>query len=446
MIEWWNSFPREKRNIYAVLLGTILTTIPCYCLGIVALASAPRIEPPTSTPFGIITPTSPPDQGVATIVPDEPTPVEGPTPTPNTPTATLEPTPTQLFPTVPPTESPTPTNTVIPTVTPTGTLPPTNTPTSTPTINATATAQAANATATAQAANATATAQAANQPPVANNDNATIPQDTPAIINLVSNDTDVNGNLDPASVTVISNPSNGTAVRSDPGRVTYTPNSGYSGTDAFTYRVCDTLNACDTAVVNITITAVNSPPQANDDSATTPQDTAVTINVASNDSDPDNNLDPSSISITANPANGTAAAAGPGQITFTPATGFSGNDTFTYQICDTQGACDTATVTVSVTFNNSPPQVNDDQAATTAGAPVPIDVVANDSDPDGNLDLSTLSVTSNPVNGSAKVDTTTGAITYTPNSGFNGTDTFIYQLCDSENACDTASVTVDVNP
>ena len=445
MIEWWNSFPREKRNIYAVLLGIILMTIPCYCLGIVALASAPRIEAPTITPFGF-TPAITPGQGVATIAPGETTPLDGPTPTPNTPTATLEPTPTQLFPTVPPTVTPTPTNTVIPTVTPTGTLPPTHTPTSTPTINATATAQAANATATAQSANATATAQAANQPPQANNDNATIPQDTPAIINVVSNDTDVNGNLDPASVTVISNPSNGTAVRSDPGRVTYTPNSGFSGTDAFTYRVCDTLNACDTAVVNITITAANSPPQANNDSATTPRGTPVTINVASNDSDPDNNLDPSSISITANPANGTASAAGPGQIIYTPAANFSGNDTFTYQICDTQGACASANVTITVTFNNSPPQVNDDQISTPVDTPVTINVVANDSDPDNNLNISSLTVTTGPSNGSIQPNSSAGEITYEPDTGFNGTDTFIYRLCDTENACDTATVTVNVNP
>jgi hypothetical protein len=56
-------------------------------------------------------------------------------------------------------------------------------------------------------------------------------------------------------------------------------------------------------------------------------------------------------------------------------------------------------------------------------------------------------VTTGPDNGSiVEVDNTTGEITYEPDSGFNGTDTFIYRLCDTENACDTATVTVNVNP
>jgi len=455
MTEWFKSLPAEKRNVYAVLLGIILLTIPCYCLGIAALAAAPPVELPTPTPFGFTaTPASTAD--LPSLVPDVATPTGTPAPADGTPTATLEPTPTQIFPTVPATQTPTPTNTVLPTQTPTGTVPPTLTPTPTATVNTTATA-AANATATARAiataaanatataaANATATAQAANQPPQANDDTATTPQDTAVVINVIGNDSDPNGNLDPATLTVVNPPANGTASVSGAGQITYTPQGGFSGADNFTYRLCDTQGACDTAVVTVTVTAANSPPVANDDSATTPQDTQVVINVIANDSDVDNNLDLSTVAVVDPPGNGAASVSGGGQISYTPQAGFNGADSFTYQICDTDGACDTAVVTITVTATNSPPVANDDTATTLAGANVPIDVTANDTDPDGNLDPSTVTVVDEPANGDTEVDGNTGQISYTPAGNFTGIDSFTYQICDTEGACDTATVTVTV--
>jgi serine protease AprX len=92
------------------------------------------------------------------------------------------------------------------------------------------------------------------------------------------------------------------------------------------------------------------PPVANDDTATTQQNTPVTINVLANDEDIDS--DPLSVTAASDPANGSATINPDNTITYTPDTGFAGQDTFTYTICAPEGCdttSDTATVTVTVT-------------------------------------------------------------------------------------------------
>ena len=73
-------------------------------------------------------------------------------------------------------------------------------------------------------------------------------------------------------------------------------------------------------------------------------------------------------------------------------------------------------------------------------------VAGNDFEVDGNLDPTTVVITSLPSNGTVRVDTGTGDVTYTPEADFNGLDTFSYQVCDTNGQCDTADVTVDVGP
>ncbi|MBW4497948.1 MAG: tandem-95 repeat protein, partial [Oscillatoria princeps RMCB-10] len=208
-------------------------------------------------------------------------------------------------------------------------------------------------------------------------------------------------------------------------------------------------NISESAADQTTVVA-NTPPVATDDTASTNPGVPVSIPVLGNDSDPDNNLDPSSVTITAQPANGTVSVNPDGSITYTPNPGFTtGTDTFTYQVCDSGNpvSCDTATVTVTVPVPpNNPPVATDDTASTNPGVPVSIPVLGNDSDPDNNLDPSSVTIASQPPNGTVTVNPD-GSITYTPNPGFtSGTDTFSYQVCDTGNpvSCDTATVTVTV--
>lgn len=198
---------------------------------------------------------------------------------------------------------------------------------------------------------------------------------------------------------------------------------------------------------------VNQAPVATDDAITTLEDAAVVIPVLNNDTDPENDLDATSVTIVTNPTNGTVSVDPvTGAITYTPNLGFFGTDVFTYSVCDngTPVLCDEATVTVTVTevvAGNNPIIANDDVAVTDMNVAVVTNVIANDVDFENNIDNSSLTVTVQPTNGTTSVNTTTGEITYTPNAAYFGNDSFTYSICDGTPTitCDEAVVTVTVN-
>ena len=183
----------------------------------------------------------------------------------------------------------------------------------------------------------------------------------------------------------------------------------------------------------------NLDPDAVDDLATTDMDTAIIIDVVANDSDPEGGA--LTVTFLSDPTDGEVVDNGDGTVTYTPDTGFVGSDTFEYEISDPQGNSDTAVVTVEVGDPNDPPVAVDDIATTGIGAPVIIDVTANDSDPDGD-DFSIIFLTS-PANGTVE-DNGDGTVTYTPDAGFFGVDTFEYDIADSSGGSDTGLVTVSV--
>jgi hypothetical protein len=205
-----------------------------------------------------------------------------------------------------------------------------------------------------------------NQPPVANDDAATTQEDTAVDINVVSNDTDPDGTIDPATVAIVRGPSNGTAVPVGDGTVTYTPRGCFTGTNTFTYTVQDNEGATsNAATVTVEVAAGgNQAPVANDDAATTQEDTAVDINVVSNDTDADGTIDATSVAIVGQPVNGSVLNNGDGTVTYTPQGGFTGTDNFTYTVQDNGGATsNAATVTVEVAAGgNQAPVANDDAA------------------------------------------------------------------------------------
>lgn len=260
-----------------------------------------------------------------------------------------------------------------------------------------------------------------NCPPEANNDAYNVYVGQSVTFNVLDNDTDPDGN--PLSVTGTSNgPFNGTLQDNGGGSFTYTPNSGYTGGDSFDYAITDGI----------------SPNTGNDSAA---------------------------VSITVLPVYlGLTSDCPKGNYTVTSSYGFAIN--FTWQVVDGPSGNDSVAANGSTSFNtgvtsgtvqvrvggflaasvntvaNCPPVAEDDAAATIAGSPVTVDVLANDSDPDGD----TLTVTGNtdPANGSV-VDNGDGTFTYTPNNGFTGDDTFTYTISDGNGGTDTATVTITVN-
>jgi gliding motility-associated-like protein len=264
---------------------------------------------------------------------------------------------------------------------------------------------------------------------------------------VLNNDSDVDNPLQPP--VVVTNPANGTVTLNADSTITYTPDLNFNGSDTFTYVICDggTPNLCDTATVIITVNPINDAPIAVDDAVTTPEETPIIISVLANDTDAEGNIDPTPAVING-PSNGVITVNTDGTITYTPNAGFNGLDTFTYVICDSglPVLCDTAIVIVTVNPVNDPPVAVDDNITTPEDNPVIINVLANDTDPEGNI-VPTPAIIDGPDNGTATVNAD-GTITYTPNSNYTGTDTFVYVICDDgiPSLCDTAVVVVTITP
>jgi len=254
------------------------------------------------------------------------------------------------------------------------------------------------------------------------------------------------------TVLITAPPLHGTAVALAVGTIQYTPNLNYNGPDSFSYTVKDNLGAVSLpAVVSITVTPVADPPLALNDTATTQQDTPVTINVLANDSHPDapaRAIDPLSLLFTQPVVGGTvSAAAGAGiGLQFTPAAGFIGTASFTYTVSDNAvpPLSSTATVTVNVTATpaNKPPVAANDVASTFVGTPRTINVLANDTDADGTINPASVVIGALPANVTA-VAGATGTVTFTATVA--GTYTFTYTVKDNLGAVSLpATVTVSV--
>jgi VCBS repeat-containing protein len=186
--------------------------------------------------------------------------------------------------------------------------------------------------------------------PVAVNDSVTTVEDTAATISVLTNDTGATG----GTVTVVSTPVLGTASVNANGSITYTPNLNANGADTFTYTVTVGTLVSNEATVTVSITPVNDPPIAINDSVGALAGSTTTANVMSNDIDPDGASDLASVVIvTGNPSLGlTAGTVFPGgNVTIAPPAGtLGGNYTFTYNVVDQAGvpSVTPATVTVAV--------------------------------------------------------------------------------------------------
>jgi Tfp pilus tip-associated adhesin PilY1 len=267
-----------------------------------------------------------------------------------------------------------------------------------------------------------------NDRPVATGQIKTTLEDTPMAITLSG--TDVEGS--PLTFNSISTPAKGVLSGSAP-NLTYTPNPNATGSDSFTFRVNDgTINSFQ-GTITISITAVNDAPVSAPVNASTPEDTAVAINL------PGSDVDSGTLTwiIVSTPANGTLSGAGANR-TYTPNANYNGTDSFTYRVSD--GSLSTAVMTASITVTpvNDPP-VTGPVAATTA-EDTAVAITLPGTDVDGNP--LAFTIVSAPGNGTLSGS---GANqTYTPNANFNGADSFTFTVSDGTvtSAPQTASITV----
>ncbi|MFW6155217.1 MAG: Ig-like domain-containing protein [Planctomycetota bacterium] len=277
-----------------------------------------------------------------------------------------------------------------------------------------------------------------NDAPRTQDDDAVTPEDTPVIINVLDNDTDVED--DPLTIVDVTQPAHGAVVDVGDGALRYTPDDDWHGTDRFTYAVSDGQGGTAEATVTVTVDAVNDPPQAADDSAVTAEDTSVAIDVLANDSDVEN--DPLIFAPHTQPSHGTVSRVGE-HLVYVPEPDWFGTDQFIYAIADGMGGTDTATVTITVTPVNDAPRTQDDDAVTPEDTPVIINVLDNDTDVEDDP-LTIVDVTQ-PAHG-AVVEAGDGALRYTPDDNWHGTDRFTYTAGDGHGGTATATVTVTVQP
>ncbi|MBK8443030.1 MAG: DUF11 domain-containing protein [Sphingobacteriales bacterium] len=274
-----------------------------------------------------------------------------------------------------------------------------------------------------------------NDEPNAVNDNVTADCSELTSIPVLSNDSDPNGDV--LHICGYTNPAHGTLIQQVNQTFSYIPNNGFSGTDTFTYTVCDNDGGSDQATVTITIGDCNLPPVANNDNTTTSCGELVSIPVLNNDTDGDGDV--LYICGNSNPQHGTVVVSG-NNIIYVPNGDFSGTDSFTYTVCDGNGGSDQATVTIAVSNCNLPPVAVNDNVTADCDAIV-ISPLSNDSDPNG--DVLTICSHSSPQHGTL-VQNGNNFI-YTPEEGYSGPDVFTYTICDGHGGTDVGIINIVVN-
>ncbi len=289
-----------------------------------------------------------------------------------------------------------------------------------------------------------------NDAPVAQNDFYTVNEDTTltvAIPGVLGNDSDVD--LNPLTAIRLSNPASGTLNFSTNGSFTYTPSLNFTGLVTFTYRASDSQLTSDVATVTITVLPLNDAPVAQNDSYSTPEDTALVVSlpgVLSNDSDVDG--DPLTTILITPPASGSLVLSNNGSFRYTPSLNFTGVVTFTYRAMDGELNSGVATVTITVIPVNDPPtagvlgdnySVLEDATLTVSAA----GVLANDGDVDG--DPLTAVLVNTTAHGTLALNAN-GSFTYAPAANYFGPDSFTYLASDGLTSSAPAVVNITVIP
>ena len=262
---------------------------------------------------------------------------------------------------------------------------------------------------------------------------------------VLSNDSDPDG--DPLSAELVSGPSVGSLTLNPDGSFTYTPPLLYLGPDSFTYRAFDGVDYSNVATVNINVGAGNNAPSAADDTYNINEDVTLAlpaVGVLANDSDPDG--DTLAAVLDSGPANGILTLSANGSLTYTPNAHFNGLDSFTYHVTDGSLTSASATVTINViSVNDAPTSANESYSVAEDGVlNIPAaGVLANDNDVEGGP-LAALLV-AGPANGGLTLNAD-GSFSYTPNTDFNGIDSFTYRAGDGTATSNLATVSITVNP
>lgn len=233
-----------------------------------------------------------------------------------------------------------------------------------------------------------------------------------------------------SSYSIVSGPSDGTAVVMAAGTATYTPNSGYIGSDSFIYQASSTQTGT-SSQATVSITVLPPPPVCSNISASTVEDQPVTVILSCTNA-------PAAETSTF-PAHGTLGGSYP-SVAYTPDSGYSGSDSFTYFAQNSGGLSNTATVTITVTKPPAPVCANA-SASTHVNTILTVSLACTNSP-------SSMTLTAAPAYGTV-VDLEVGpppSVTYMPRSGYIGSDSLTYVTCNLGGCSSPASVLITVTP
>jgi hypothetical protein len=274
-----------------------------------------------------------------------------------------------------------------------------------------------------------------NNPPVAQSGTITVEENTPVMITLSGSDPDG----DSLSFSVAAGPSHGSLRGTEPNLV-YMPVKDFNGSDGFTFMVSDGSASSAEAIVSITVTSVNDPPVAEDDSISTFEDTpVVVIDVLANDTDIDK--DELIILGVTQGRNGSVTINANNMLIYKPRRNFFGTDSFTYTVSDGRGGTDKAEVELTITAVNDPPVITSKPPTTTrvwSSYSYDVDV----KDPDGDtLNYSLIDKPDGMI-----IDANTGSIEWRPDNTQDGKHDVTLKVEDANEipASDTQSFTLTV--
>lgn len=279
-----------------------------------------------------------------------------------------------------------------------------------------------------------------NHNPTANPDSINAVVRVPITVNVIENDSDVDGEsirLSPTNA-ILNPPVLGKAERASDNSITYSTES--AGFDAFDYLLVDGRGGTAVGHVLVDARVTAEAPYALNDSATGVAGTPIDVNVLANDADPNNEpIRLTDAPIIVPPSRGTVSRLSDTTLRYQSSQG--GTETLTYEIINGRGLRARAQLTVTV---NRPPVAANDTAIVQGTTPVTIDVLANDSDPDGDrLLLANPAIVSPPTNGTAVVHADGRRITYTTQT--RRPDAFKYAAVDRWGQQSSATVTITPN-
>ncbi|MEK7872237.1 MAG: Ig-like domain-containing protein, partial [Chloroflexota bacterium] len=293
-------------------------------------------------------------------------------------------------------------------------------------------------------ANNTATATTkVNNPPVANNDSYSTPEDTflnVAAPGVLTNDTDPDS--DPLTAVLVAGPINGTLALNANGSFLYTPNANFNGIDSFTYKANDGAVNSNVATVSITVTPVNDAPVANGDNYSVNEDNTLTVvapGVLGNDTNVEGNT-LTAVLLPGPPINGTLTLNADGSFTYIPNANYNGVIAFMYKANDGAADSNPATVVLTVNAVNDVPVANAQSMTTSEDTAKAITLTGSDVE---GASLS-YNVVTQPTNGT--LSGTPPNLTYTPNANYNGVDSFTFTVNDGSLTSAPATVSINVTP